>query len=654
MKMLHSHAGTTYEKPTRKERLLDFKDLIHTIALFYFLISSQIFASDPELRNDRAFVETPLTESDRDHWSFQPIANPFLPTVQNLDWPANEIDYFILAGMEASKLQPASRAERPILLRRLKLDLLGLPPTIEELDDFESDSSEDAYEQRVDRFLASPRFGERRAQKWLDLARFAETDGFEHDRVRKEAWQFRDWVIGAMNGDMPYDQFIFKQLAGESDADPSQHIATMFCFAGPDIPDINDQELRRHHRLNELTSTVGSALLGLHFHCAQCHDHKSDPISQADFYRLRAVFEPSVPEFVREKPLLTFTKESTTVPARFYFRGELQQPGPIVQAAMPRIAIRDSSIHYCDTSNPRAEFATWLFQDDHPLTARVIVNRLWQSHFGRGLFDNPSDVGVAPAGPTHPELLDWLATELRRNQWCLKALQRKIVLSSTYRQRSFPEKGDTTWQHRRDTDPKNRLYSRFPRHRIDAEVIRDSMLAVAGQINFKSGGEGVMPPLPNELVGTLLKGQWKTSEDEAEHWRRSVYVFARRNLRYPIFESFDRPDAGASCPKRDLSTTAIQSLQMFNSELSLECSKQLRQSLLADILRMTNRTDLHEMGSVEKWIVQLFRTTFARRPTASEVDTLIKFIGSNPARRDDQLLAACLAIFNTSEFVYVD
>jgi hypothetical protein len=205
-----------------------------------------------------------------------------------------------------------------------------------------------------------------------------------------------------------------------------------------------------------------------------------------------------------------------------------------------------------------------------------------------------------------------------------------------------------------NTDPQNRLYSRFPRHRIEAEVIRDSMLAVAGRLNLKSGGEGSMPPLPNELVGTLLKGQWRTSEDDADHWRRSIYVFARRNLRYPIFESFDRPDAGASCPKRDLSTTAIQSLQMLNSELSMECSKQLQHRILEDTSNLTSRNALKNSVAVEELIDRLFRVTLARRPTASETEMLAAFIGSDPAHRDHHLLAACLAIMNTSEFIYVD
>lgn len=615
--------------------------------------TKHLIAVDEKSSQARSFSEVPITEDDRDHWSFRPILKTALPDVKQTEWPTNAIDFFVLAKLETSNHHPANEAQRSVLLRRLKLDLLGLPPTIDELNEFELDSSTDAYEKWVERFLASPRFGEHRAQPWLDLARFAETDGFEHDHVRKDAWQYRDWIIRSLNEDLPYDRFVYRQLAGETDTDKHQRIATMFCLAGPDIPDINDQELRRHDRLNELTSTVGSVLLGLQFHCAQCHDHKYDPISQADFYRLRAVFESSIPELQRDKPFDRFTTASSSIPSRFYFRGELQQPGPIIKAAFPRIATeRTTDIHYCETSNPRTELAQWLFQEENPLTARVIVNRVWQSHFGRGLFENASDVGVAVAGPTHPELLDWLATELVQNQWSLKAIHRMIVLSSTFRQRSLADANETTWQQRIQSDPTNAMYSRFPRHRMEAETIRDSMLAAADMLDFKSGGQSVMPPLPKELIGTLLKGQWKTSEGESDHWRRSIYVFARRNLRYPIFESFDRPDAGASCPKRDLSTTAIQALQMFNSELSTDCSWRLRDRICFDA-KNASTFDSKSNGN-EKKIERLFLYTLARLPTKKELEVLDSFIGKSESQSDLNLLAACLAMLNTSEFIYID
>src|SRR5262245_44805485 len=262
-------------------------------------------------------VEPPITEADRAHWSFAPLKRPELPAVKNAAWPRSAIDSFVLAKLESKVVAPAPTAERTTLLRRLSFDLLGLPPTPEELAGFELAVSPDAYERQLDRLLASPAFGERWGQYWLDLARFAETDGYEHDKVRPSAWRYRDWVIAALNADMPYDQFVRQQLAGDQlgsegkqpgasgqePVNPRSEIATMFCLSGPDMPDINDQAERRHSLMNELTGAVGSVFLGLQLGCAQCHDHKYDPLSQGDFYRLRAVFEPAVPMLKRDVPV---------------------------------------------------------------------------------------------------------------------------------------------------------------------------------------------------------------------------------------------------------------------------------------------------------------------------------------------------------------
>jgi len=509
------------------------------------------------------------------------------------------------------------------------------------------------YERWVDRFLASPCYGERWAQPWLDLARFAETDGFEHDRVRPTAWQYRDWVIDSLNSDMPFDEFVMRQLAGESHSDPKQRIATMFGLAGPDMPDINDQELRRHDRLNELTSTVGSALLGLQFHCAQCHDHKYDALSQGDFYRLRAVFEPVVPVLQRDKEFVTFPSAAIDPSSepRFYFRGEVRQPGPIVRPAVPRIASSTpETIPYLDAKHPRVDFAKWLFLPENPLTSRVIVNRLWQSHFGKGLFENPSDVGVTAASPTNLETLDWLSTELRRQNWSLKSIQRLIVRSSTYRQASKCGDDAADWADRMDLDRDNRLYSRFPRQRMDAEEIRDSMLLVSGLLNAERGGEGVMPPIPDELVGTLLKGQWQVSEFKSDHVRRSIYTFARRNLRYPLLDAFDRPDAGASCPKRYRSTTATQALQMLNSQFSLECSQGLREQIFK--ASETPNGDVSSMD--DEALKRLFLVALGRPPDSDERNWMTDFVQRGKGTSEMRWLSACLALLNTNEFIFID
>ncbi len=588
----------------------------------------------------RVFEEQPLTASDREHWSFLPISRPLLPDVQASDWCQTAIDRFIVAKLEDRQLAPASLASRGVWLRRLKLDLLGLPPTLEEIAAFEAEHEPDADSRLVDRWLASPRFGERWAQHWLDLARFAETDGFEHDKVRENAWEYRDWVITALNADMPYDEFIRQQLTGDLAEGATDSIATMFCLASADMPDINNQELRRYDRLNELTASIGSVLLGLQIHCAQCHDHKYDPISQADFYRLRAIFNEAMPELRRDQPFNVFAGDKPGESARFYFRGELNQPGPTVVPAVPRIAVAPASAAPPFESQPRVVFAKWLFDSNNPLTARIIVNRLWQHHFGQSLLDNPSDVGVIAGGPSHAELLDWLASEMQRQSWSMKELHRQIVLSAVYRQTSMQRDGDEDLSSRWQQDRDGRLYSRFPRHRLDGETIRDCMLAVSGLLNTQAGGPGIMPPLPESMTGTLLRGQWKSEADPAAQMRRSIFVFARRNLRYPLFEVFDRPDAGASCPQRDRSTTAIQSLQMLNSELSLQCAAGLHR-----------RWRAANSGSSAEDVERLFQLALGRVPTSTESSALSAFLAAGTSEME---LAACLTLLNTSEFVYAD
>ena len=286
--------------------------------------------------------EVPVTDDDRVHWSFQPLSRVPLPSVKDSSWIINPIDRFILSRLEQESLEPLPPADRRTLIRRLTFDLTGLPPEPSAVEAFVSDDSSDAYNQLVDQLLASPAYGERWGQHWLDLARFAETDGFEHDKVREQAWRYRDWVIQAFNEDLPYDRFIQLQLAGDemSPGDPAAAIATAFCLSGPDMPDINSQEERRHNLLNELTSTVGSVFLGLQLECAQCHDHKFDPISQADFYRLRAIFSPAV-HVQQNKSIASLDQQKkgpTASPDYLMVRGDWRRRGPEVMPAFPRIA----------------------------------------------------------------------------------------------------------------------------------------------------------------------------------------------------------------------------------------------------------------------------------------------------------------------------
>jgi hypothetical protein len=614
---------------------------------------------------EAAIEETPVFDSDREHWSFRPLVRPAVPEVTDRQWPRTPIDYFILRGLEPKELAPQPEASRETLFRRLSFDLTGLPPSPEEIDEFLADQSPHAYERVVERLLASPAYGERWAQHWLDLARFAETDGYEHDKVRPEAWKYRDWVIDALNRDLPFDRFVQLQLAGDQlEPDDSQAaVATMFCLAGPDMPDMNSQEERKSILLSEIAGTVGSSLLGLQLGCAQCHDHKYDPVSQADFYRFRAIFEPAI-RVTKDQSLSTLAeKPGETFVSHLLLRGDWRRKGPEVQPAFVRIA-NPWHEELTGEGSRRVALAEWITRPDHPLTARVIANRIWQHHFGEGLCRSPSDFGIMGLEPEHGELLDWLATELVRGQWSLKRMHRLIVCSSTYRQTS--QIADSAIGDRQAIDPDNDLLSLFPRRRLEGEAIRDAMLAASESLDRRSGGPGVMPPLPEELVSTLLKGQWKESSDPADHYRRSVYLFARRNLRYPIFEAFDRPDANASCPRRNHSTIAPQSLLLLNSRFSLDAAQRLAGYVLA-----------REEDTIEQ-ISLAFRRTLARRPSDAELSDCRRFLEDQAARlRGDKrspkdlalpipasgeldpfsaaaMTDLCLALFNTNEFVYID
>lgn len=717
-----------------------------------------------ETSDPPALSEAPLTAEDRQHWAFRPRQRTAPPDVKDPAWARTPVDRFVLARLDQAGLRPAPPADKSALIRRITFDLTGLPPTPDEIRAFLNDAAPDAYERLIDRLLASPAYGERWASHWLDLARFAETDGFEHDFVRPNAWRYRDWVIEALNTDLPFDEFVRQQLAGDELApdDPAAAIATGFLLCGPDMPDLNLQQERRHNVLNEMTATVGSVFLGLQLGCAQCHDHKYDPLSQADFYRLRAFFDgaaifkdhpiPSPAELqqynaaetargpaakvlelqireiedaartrLREKnpdlqptssqvlaafseqeskiradllaqrartgklptlPLGRVVREGQPQPSHLMIRGDFRRPGAAVTAAFPRIAdgTREVPPAVPDDqriSGHRTELARWLTRPDHPLTTRVIVNRLWQFHFGEGLVRSASDFGRMGDEPSHPELLDWLATELPLQGWSLKRMHRLLLRSATYRQASRLDSSDPIggradatsagWKRSLQIDPDNRLLSRRNRRRLDGEEIRDAMLAVSDSLNSRRGGPGVRPPVPTELVSTLLKDQWTVSLDPEDYRRRSIYLFVRRNLRYPLFEAFDRPDTNASCPQRNVSTIAPQALMLLNSELSLAAARDLCSYLYrqadasADaraelaFLRTLGRTPTRDEQQFARAFlsVQVARLKAQARPAAGLAlpETLPE--GADPDAAA-ALTGLCLSLFNLNEFVYVD
>jgi len=730
----------------------------------WFVVVAAIPAPARGVEADSSAAETELIERaitpvERDHWAFAPMATVEPPEVADPAWRTNPVDRFIKFRLEQEGIEPLPLAGKAARLRRLTFDLTGLPPEPAEVRAFLADESADAYERVVDHLLASPAYGERYAQHWLDLARFAETDGFEHDLVRPNAWRYRDWVIAALQRDLPYDEFLRLQLAGDliRPADPAAAVATGFLLCGPDMPDINLQDERRHLLLNEMTSTVGSVFLGLQLGCAQCHDHKFDPFTIHDFYRLRAFFEAG--DIFRDQPIPTpaeaearrqaeaaWTKEDHQAekrhraledlgrrkfrernpderpsheqvlaeltdaereehrtlaerlaqlpklpqlpqgrvfrqgsprPAHVYLRGDFRRPGPGVECGFPRVLLPDSSEKTstapASAQLDRVALADWLTQPEHPLTARVIANRLWQWHFGVGLSSSPSDFGVMGSEPTHPELLDWLARELVRSGWSLKHMHRLLVTSHAYQLASGPFDHEWTetvretaarhWDAARQQDPENLSLWRRRRMRLDGESLRDALLFASGELSDRRGGPGVRPPLPAEVTGTLLKDQWQVTPDVIDQRRRSVYLFVRRNLRYPLFDVFDRPDTNASCPQRHESTTATQALTLLNSEFSLACARQLA-------ARIENVGGADPGSAIEAAYWRLF----GRGPTPAEARLATEFCagqesllladaqsakkgGETPdiaAIRRASLVDFCLALINASEMAYVD
>jgi hypothetical protein len=642
-----------------------------------------VLEQEPDVEHvDEPAAEPPIDDEDREHWAFHPLKLPAIPATNENSWSRSSLDAFVLAKLEENKLRPTPEVDRVALVRRIHFDLTGLPPSPDEVSNFLNDESPDAHERLVDRLLAAPAHGEKMAQHWLDLARFAETDGFEHDLVRKNAWRYRDWVIDALNADMPYDRFVALQLAGDEiePNDKQAAIATGFCVAGPDMPDINSQQERRHNVLNDVASTVGSVFLALQVGCAQCHDHKYDPISQQDFYRLRACFESAV-KFERNKPNDTMRVLEKPLMTHVAVRGDFRRRGALAPPAVPRIAdLWQTSLpapNVKSESGARTKFAEWLARDDHPLTWRVIANRVWQQHFGTGLSQTPSDFGIMGDEPLHLELLDWLATELPTRDGSLKSLRRLIVTSATYRQASrlsTPHWTDdertaatASWKVGSEADAANRLWWKYPRRRLDGESLRDAMLTAAGVLSARTGGPGIMQPLPAEVSKTLLANQWKVDRDEANHYRRSIYLFTRRNLRDPLFDVFDKADANASCPLRNRSTTSPQALELFNSKFALEMAQRTAGRVLAETPRIPS-------GDLRPAIRRAFQVTLSREPTEKELAESVEFLsaGENAARvevaqafpiplptdrsaiQSAAFVDFCLALINSSEFLYLD
>jgi hypothetical protein len=731
-------------------------------------------------------IARPPADKDETHWAFVPVRRPEPPPVSDATWSRDPIDRFVRARMETEGIKPVGAADRRTLIRRLYLDLIGLPPTLDEVRTFLEDRSPDAVAKVVDDLLARPQYGERWARHWLDVVRYAESNGYERDGAKPHAWRYRDYVIDAFNRDKPYNRFVTEQLAGDEaeGSDAMAQIATTFLRLGTWDDEPADQMVDRYDQLDDVMGTAATAFLGLTLRCARCHDHKFEPFSQVDYYRMLAVFQPlkrpqddrtdldrpvgteaelamyhagmakaeaelaqvwerieglTRPEIDRlfepsekakdgklpgrtplppelgkalqtepskrsqhqrnlvkffaapleaeirriaseeVKAALKLLDDRTAAikaaqpkePPRAYIwyedgpkappthvlkRGDPTRPGVVVEPGVPAIlAARPPGppMPTALSTGRRLWLSRWLTGPGSPLVARVIVNRIWQFHFGEGLVPSSNDFGVMGDPPSHPELLDWLAHEFVASGWRFKPLHRMIVLSQTYQQSSSfsPEAARI--------DPRATYLWRWRPRRIEAETIRDAMLAVSGRLNPRMGGPSFYPTLPREVLeGQSRPGEGWGKSDDLEQSRRSIYIFAKRSLAVPELEILDAPDTTSSCERRMVSTTGPQALTFLNGAFIYEQARHFAARLVAGAGQ-----------SPKDQVERAFELALGRPPRPEESQAALEFLteqqrqiaadaataeaGADPrADRRKALEAFCLVIMNMNKFVY--
>lgn len=599
----------------------------------------------------------------QDHWAFEPLQAPQVPVVEDADWVRNPIDAFVLANLEQHGLKPAPPADRLTLLRRAHFDLTGLPPTPEAVADFLADDSPTAFEKVVDRLLNSPHYGERWGRHWLDLVRFAETNSFERDSVKPHAWRYRDYVIRSLNEDKPYDQFLREQLAGDELDDPTVDsiVATGFYRLGIWDDEPADVLLARYDHLDDLIATVGQAFLGLTIHCARCHDHKIDPITQQDYYELLAFFHNVTP-MAKEGPqievpivledgssahALAVSEKGPQSPETFVLvRGNPRVPGAAVEPGFPEVldaqpAVIPTPADDARSSGRRKVLADWIASPENPLTARVMANRIWQHHFGRGIVASPNNFGSNGLPPTHPDLLDWLAHQFIQHGWRLKSMHRLIMLSSAYQMSS---QGDPDALLR---DPANDLFWRFDLRRLSAEEVRDAVLAVNGRLNPQMYGPGFFEEISAEvLAGQSRPGSGWGKSPPDQQARRAVYIHVKRSLLTPLLEAFDLADPDSTCDARFVTTQPAQALAMLNGKFVND-----QAAHFADRLR-------REAGDQpDAQIRRAWQLALGREPDeASQRDALALFdaLQQHGVPREKVLDYYCLLVFNLNEFLYLD
>ena len=624
-------------------------------------------------------VADPREVQAQTHWAFTRLHSVGEPAIKHADWPQTAIDRFILSRLEAVDMAPQPQAEPRQLIRRVTMDLVGLPPTPSEVDDFcaaaEMDTDK-ALAALVDRLLSSPHYGERWGRHWLDLARYADSDGQETDRDRPTAYRYRDFVIRALNDDMPYDQFIRWQLAGDEyePANPEAVAATGFLAAGPfaALPDrlMKDELLRnRYNELDDMLSTIGTGFLGLTLGCVRCHDHKYDAIPARDYYSLMSAFHggerADVPLGNTKETVLGYhDRGATPSPTWLFQRGNYyDRDQPVTLGFVSILTTGKTPDDYWKTArdqspakestNQRRALADWMTDVEHgagALLARVIVNRIWQHHFGQGLVRTMGDFGVRSDPPTHPELLEWLAHDFVEHGWQIKRLQRLIVLSAVYQQGSTGVAPAI--------DPDNRLLWKMPLQRLEGEILRDSMLAVSGTLNLTTYGPAVKPPIAGEAIQARnIKDSYPDKiQDGPDLRRRSIYLFHKRVVPYPLLQAFDKPDAQQSCARRDNTTVSPQALALLNDPFVRTVATEFASRLIQD--GGEQPADCVRLG---------YRLALGRSPSDEELATAEKFLDSQ--RRDRQQRARqatdeilrqqsladfCQVLFSLNEFLYID
>jgi hypothetical protein len=706
-------------------------------------------ASEAEL----ARYDARIKPADRAHWAFQLVKPRAVPRVKDTSWVRNPIDAFVLAGLEARAWKPSPPAAPRALLRRVYLDLCGLPPSLAEQEAFLADPTPAALDRLIDDLLARPAYGERWARHWLDLARYADTNGYERDATRPNTWRYRDYVIRAFNDDKPFDRFVLEQLAGDElpDASAATLVATTFLRLGPWDDEPADPQEDRFDQLDDMVSTTSQVFLGLTTGCARCHNHKFEALTMLDYYRMVAIFNPlrrptlrrdevDLPigtrsELARlaerDRQIAALTAETTRLrlravrsslaalgvsrlpagaavgavltlesrklseasrqqaaragrriqalrqavpnlplgyvlhepspqapPTHLLIRGKASRPGPQVEPGFPAVLVATQPGFPppgAGTTQRRLTLARWIANPQNPLTARVIVNRVWHYHFGEGLVRSPSDFGVMGQEPSHPELLDWLAKWFVDQGWSLKKLHRLILTSNTY---CMSKRWNATYG---ASDPENKLLWRAPFHRLEVEAIRDAMLAASGQLNPTMYGPSMYPFVPREALASHSDPDkiWKPFDERAAS-RRTVYAFLKRSLVVPMLEVLDLCDTARSAEKRLVTTVAPQALTLFNGDFVNRQARHLAERLVKEVgaepARQIERAYVLALCRPPTATEQAAMLAFLRRETenASTEATASRRPMDSGAARQRALEQACRVIFNLNEFVYPD